>query len=100
MRISAIEIKSIKELALKVFGKGTKVFLYGSRVDDQKKGGDIDLLISTANKEKLTISSKVLYMAELKRIIGDQKIDIVFDNDSLKIKSLFYKTIKSEALEL
>ena len=100
MRISAIEIERIKELSIKVFGAGTKVFLYGSRVDDRIKGGDIDLLISNTNKEKLTISAKVLYLEELKRIIGDQKIDIEFDSNSFKTKSLFYKTIKREALEL
>ena len=51
------------------------VFLFGSRVDDVGKGGDIDLLLLT--EEKLPL----LFMNRIRRLIlndiGEQKIDLV-----------------------
>jgi predicted nucleotidyltransferase len=48
MRINNETIELIKELANKYFGVDNKVFIFGSRIDDSKKGGDIDLYIETS----------------------------------------------------
>lgn len=53
MRLKPKEIQAIKKAAKKQFGAGAKIFLFGSREDDSKKGGDIDLYIETASKENL-----------------------------------------------
>ena len=45
MRLSKSEIETIKNVAHKVWGDKTLVYLFGSRTDDSKKGGDIDLYI-------------------------------------------------------
>ena len=42
MRLTNSEINSIKRVFLDLFHTG-KVYLFGSRVDDTKRGGDIDL---------------------------------------------------------
>jgi predicted nucleotidyltransferase len=44
MRLTNQEIRDIKESFHRVFGTG-KIYLFGSRVDDSSKGGDIDLFI-------------------------------------------------------
>ncbi len=44
MRVLKQEINIIKNNILK-FDKEAQVYLFGSRVDDNKKGGDIDILI-------------------------------------------------------
>ena len=49
MRLSQFEIETINILARKHFGQGTIVNLFGSRTDDLKKGGDIDLFIQNSN---------------------------------------------------
>ncbi len=43
MRLTDFQIKTICESAEKNFGKDTHIWLFGSRVDDEAKGGDIDL---------------------------------------------------------
>ena len=76
VRLSEYEIKAIKDIATKVFGEGTKVFLFGSRTDPSKKGGDIDLYIVPASKDNL-FDKELKFLAKLKLRIGDQKIDVI-----------------------
>ena len=76
MRVNSNDIKAIKDVAKSVFGETATIRLFGSRTDDQKKGGDIDLLIQCNQ----TISPmdiyqlKIRFLVQLKNIIGDQKI--------------------------
>jgi len=93
MRLTSQEIEAIKRITKNIFGKEASVSLFGSRVDDMKKGGDIDLLIKCPDKNKYTIENKVRFLAELKQEIGDQKIDVVFDNNMTRQKKLFYNSI-------
>jgi predicted nucleotidyltransferase len=52
--------------------------LYGSRVDDSKKGGDIDLLLIVpfAEKDSLQIAKHKI-LAQIKKNIGERKIDLL-----------------------
>jgi len=47
VRLSEYEIRTIKETAKEIFGKDVKVYIFGSRADLTKKGGDIDIFIET-----------------------------------------------------
>lgn len=54
------------------------MFLFGSRTDDSKRGGDIDLLIRNAGKKK-GILGRVRMIVKLKMALGDRKIDVIGD---------------------
>ncbi len=45
MRLTAQQQATIKDGVRSLFSSPVEVFLFGSRVDDSAKGGDIDLLI-------------------------------------------------------
>ena len=75
MRLSNQEINSIKKAFKEVFEDG-RIFLFGSRVDDSKKGGDIDLYLIPKNKS-YTLKQKIRFLAKLDEYIGEQKIDVV-----------------------
>jgi predicted nucleotidyltransferase len=60
------------------FGEGCEIWLFGSRVDDSRKGGDIDLMVFPPRNEKIPYSEKLAFRANLKRRIGDRKIDVLF----------------------
>ncbi len=50
MRLTPTEIDTIHSTAQAVLGAGARVWLYGSRLDDDRRGGDIDLLIESVPK--------------------------------------------------
>jgi predicted nucleotidyltransferase len=93
MRLSINERNSIKE-ALSDVDKDAKVYLFGSRVDDHKKGGDIDLLVFS---KKMELSEKIKFKIKLGDKLGEQKIDIVIPNQYNKN---FVSLIMDEAVLL
>jgi len=81
MRLSHNEINEIKAVTYLIFGANALVTLFGSRIDDSKKGGDIDLLIKcneTISRDEL-YALKLKFLVQLKKRIGDQKIDVLID---------------------
>jgi len=100
MRLSESQIEIINHLAKKYFGPMATVYLFGSRTDENKKGGDIDLFISNDNEDILTIEAKVRFLAELKKNIGERKIDVVFDNANCREKKNFYRSIAEHRVKL
>ena len=80
VRLSKKEIEAIKKLAGEIFGQGTEVYLFGSRTDPTERGGDIDLYIVPAKRERL-FKNKLRFLVELKLKIGEQKIDVIIAKD-------------------
>ncbi|MDX9799165.1 MAG: nucleotidyltransferase domain-containing protein [Bacteroidales bacterium] len=80
MRLTVFEIQSIIETFHEVFQSG-KVYLFGSRLDNNQKGGDIDLYLDVENNNNLN-SKKINFLTQLEQKIGEQKIDVVFKKDS------------------
>jgi len=81
MRLNQFEINSIKQITSRVFGDSAKVFLFGSRVDDTLRGGDIDLYIQSEIIDNLN-EKKIRFLIDLEKLIGEQKIDVILARDS------------------
>jgi uncharacterized protein len=86
MRLRKTDIAAIREVTTSVFGINSSVFLFGSRTDDSKRGGDIDLLIQCVQPVPLSelIKLKIKFLGELKKKIEDQKIDVLIDTGESK----------------
>ena len=82
MRLSKYYIDSINDTFKNIFKEGN-IYLFGSRVDDSKKGGDIDLYLEVQDKTNL-FEKKIKFLSKLKQKIEDQKIDVVFNEDSTR----------------
>lgn len=83
MRLNEYYKNTIKKYFNDYFGNG-KIYLFGSRVDDTKKGGDIDLYLVLENFDNL-FEKKLKFLSRVKRELGDQKIDIVFNKDKNRL---------------
>jgi predicted nucleotidyltransferase len=94
MRLSKKEIETIKGSASEWFGEGTRVILFGSRVFDEKRGGDIDLLIVPVLPDNDLYEKKLRFITAVKQGIGEQKLDIIVSepNDRREIVKQAVKT--------
>ena len=77
MRLTDHQQAEILRTLEEVFGSEASVTLFGSRVDDQKRGGDIDLMITTDLNTVDARRAKIRFLARLKQRIGDRRIDVV-----------------------
>ncbi len=101
MRLKDYELKAIRTLFQKHFGLKDHIYLFGSRVDDTKKGGDIDLYVQTQEVDiKRLLDQKMAFLLALEEKIGEQKIDVVLhrikQNEDLPI----YKIAREEGVLL
>jgi len=94
MRLSQNEVTLLKE-KLASLSQEAKLYVFGSRVDDSKKGGDIDLLVvSTTLTKKDLRRLRIAFF----NVFGEQKLDILLDDGSFK--NIFHKMISQKAVLL
>jgi predicted nucleotidyltransferase len=75
MRLTPATIGPLLDAVHETFGDNAEVWLFGSRADDSRRGGDIDLYIETdIDKNLVALRSKLL--RKLEDIFGEQKIDL------------------------
>ncbi len=96
MRISSEEQAVIVEEVGKRDPKAT-TYLFGSRVDDSARGGDIDLLVES---ETISFSDKLSILAAIKARIGDQKIDLVISRDVRQDPDPLISLVRERAIPL
>lgn len=91
MRLNSFEQEMIKKAFIETFESG-KIYLFGSRVDDSKRGGDIDLYLVPSQKFDDEREKKISFLLKLDNYIGEQKIDVILAKDKSRL-------IEQEALK-
>lgn len=79
IRLDDKEQEAIKSAILE-YDPEANIYLFGSRTDPNKRGGDIDILIIS---KILTKSDKIPILCKIFETIEEQKIDFVFAKDTL-----------------
>jgi len=77
MRLSEDQARIIHETACNVFGANARVRLFGSRLDDGLRGGDIDLLVECDEPISDRLRKSLALVARLQIALGDQPIDVL-----------------------
>lgn len=98
-RLSDIDLIKIEGLFKEYFLDNDKLYIFGSRVDKSKKGGDIDLYIETHMNANDADNQRKRFWGELQNTLGEQKIDIVLNiiNDNFHIP--IYTVAKTEGIQ-
>lgn len=91
MRLNVEEQTAIKRIVAETFGDDTEVRLFGSRVDDSKRGGDVDLYVSPVSSGDLYMK-RVNCLGALERllpypvdlVVADPEVGRAIDRIALK----------------
>jgi predicted nucleotidyltransferase len=100
MRLTEQQQRIIRQVLLKHFGQNSELRLFGSRVDDNAKGGDIDLYIEPefCSADDI-VEAKLNALVDLHLALGDQKIDLVINRKAGKTLPI-YKIAKDSGVPL
>lgn len=79
MSLSAAERQAVQSACRETLPAGTRVLLFGSRVDDSRRGGDIDLLVELPGPLSAddTVERRTRFTARLYRLLEERRIDVV-----------------------
>lgn len=103
MRVTPEQLKVFDTFAHQYFGEDAGLWLFGSRVDDGKKGGDYDFLVETAlsNADEI-IERKIALLAELQGTaqFEDEKIDIVVRRRGAVFDLPIYEVARHEGVRI
>ena len=75
MRLTLKERQAIRSSAIEAFGPAAIVRVFGSRLDDQKRGGDIDLHVALPDAP--AISARSCFRRLLDQHVGERDYDIL-----------------------
>jgi predicted nucleotidyltransferase len=98
MRLSPTQQKILVTTAQQIFGNLATVRLFGSRTDDNLRGGDIDLLIELPTIEPLRQKKSLTYTALLQQELGDQPIDVIVIDPSVSLTPFHQQALQTGIL--
>ncbi|MDQ6962517.1 MAG: nucleotidyltransferase domain-containing protein [Mariprofundaceae bacterium] len=89
MRLTDSQQQHIREAVIGIFGTTADVYLFGSRVNDQNRGGDIDLYLEIDPVEGWFMR-RIALAVELEKRLGEQKIDLVLYRRDQEKKAIHF----------
>ena len=76
MRISPAQTEIITQSIHRHLGESARTWLFGSRLDDRKRGGDIDLYVSVSKPLTDWVWESAQLAAKLERLLDGRKVDV------------------------
>ncbi len=99
MRISHADAELIKKNIISLTNCNVRVWLFGSRIDDDGKGGDIDLLLKMDQPVLRPAQLSNTIIVKLMRQFNGRKIDVVLEAPNLDLKPI-HAIAKQTGVEL
>jgi len=96
IRLKDEEIEIIKEVAIEIFGEDAKVYIFGSRVDLTKKGGDIDIFIET--QKEVFLNQEIEFLAKLEIKGVERSVDVLIKAKNRDNKPIFEEAKRTGVL--
>jgi len=99
MRLTKEQQQIIKQSVKAEFGNEANVWLFGSRVNDARRGGDIDLYIEVNSQKLDLLQAELRLYANLIKKLGDQQIDIIVYQAGMPSKQI-HEQAKANGIQL
>lgn len=84
MRLTDDQINAIRQLAREIAGENSRVRVFGSRLDDNAKGDDFDLLLEVPGPVENPALMAARLSARVSRVMHGRKVDVVLSAPNLK----------------
>ena len=97
MRLNVEEKNKIIQYAKVFFGNEANLYLFGSRVDDAKKGGDIDLFLES--EEIIDMQTQIQFLTAIYKDTTQREVDFLIKIPTPKNLPI-YKIAKKEGILL
>jgi predicted nucleotidyltransferase len=79
MRISPQQIDTIIQAARSIAGQDAQVWLFGSRLDDAARGGDLDLMLKLSEPVNNPALLTAQLSARVSRAMQGRKVDVLIN---------------------
>lgn len=83
MRLTEHQIRLIRQFAQQVAGSRSRVRVFGSRLDDSARGGDIDLLLELPEPVDNPALMAAQMCARVSRAMHGRKVDVLISAPNL-----------------
>lgn len=101
MRLSEQQRTEIVSAVRQAFGSDSRVWLFGSRIDDTARGGDIDLYVESAISDaEQVVEARLGVLARLHRQLGERKIDMAVRRAQSTADVPIWRLARSTGVEL
>ncbi len=84
MRLTKSQIDYIRQLTAQLAGDRAQVRVFGSRLDDAAKGGDLDLLLELPDPVENPAMLAARMAAKVSRKMFGRKVDVLISAPNLK----------------
>lgn len=88
MRLTQEQRQIIREEVAETFGPEASVKLFGSRLEDARRGGDIDLYVEANGSPEELLDRELKLYSRLQRRLGERRIDIVVHGQDRPLRSI------------
>jgi len=83
MRLTDQQCQSIRQAANEIFGENAIVIVFGSRIDDSLKGGDVDLLVELPSTIEKPAWLAAKFSAKVSRLMAGRHVDVLLSAPNL-----------------
>ena len=84
MRLSPVHIAFIRDCVRQLAGDEAQVRLFGSRLDDNSRGGDVDLLVELPTPVERPARLAAQISARVSRQMHGRKVDVIISAPNLQ----------------
>lgn len=77
MRLTDHQAQAIMQLAHEIAGERAQVRVFGSRLDDRARGGDLDLMLELSEPAANPALPAARFSAKVSRMMHGRKVDVM-----------------------
>jgi len=83
MRLTEHQVQAIRDATIEVVGHAAPVWLFGSRVNESTRGGDVDLMVQLIEPVDDPASLMIKLATKVSKCMYGRKVDVLIEAPNL-----------------